>query len=316
LGPPQAGGGQLQRHEYHRYTNREKVGGDSWRRKGKPRTKFRTRVSANICQAGEVHVKTPSYDEAIYLATVKRRLAKQAMSKIVERYGIISNVPNPGLDVLLDYFTNMVYGIELLMKVLANDWDVPDKSKYGHDVGKMYEAIFGTPYSKSDLMRHLLNAIKDQKYIYEPGDNLLDRVPEIENLWDELKAEYYRRNYGKTIPLQKVVKMDEDFGQYLLANIERFYIPESVVCDQRTTQQKIDQHEAHIRWLQREIDRLRQCQDTEPNTLEEFEMVNRAYVEKLQGLRSCMAMNFQMWGTTELTFGTWMYTAIVSDFLG
>ena len=61
----------------------------------------------------------PTYDEAIYMVRIKRRRAKEAMSAIVQRYGVISHDPAPGLEVLLDYFMNMVYGLELLLKAMA-----------------------------------------------------------------------------------------------------------------------------------------------------------------------------------------------------
>ena len=79
-----------------------------------------------------ISVDNPTYDEAIYMVRIKRRRAKEAMSAIVQRYGVISNDAAPGLEVLLDYFTNMVYGLELLLKVMARDWDTPGRSTYRH----------------------------------------------------------------------------------------------------------------------------------------------------------------------------------------
>src|SRR5436190_806365 len=102
----------------------------------------------------------PTYDEAIYMVRVKRRRAKEAMALIVERFGVISSGPAPGLGVLIDYFMNMVYGLELLLKVLAKDWETPGKSKHGHNVGKMYEAVFGRPHSDPAFMKELEEAIR------------------------------------------------------------------------------------------------------------------------------------------------------------
>ena len=74
-------------------------------------------------------MRNPTYAEATYMASVKRERAKKALSLVIERYGVFSHKPLPGMEVLLDYFINMVYGIELLLKVLSEDWGPDGKSK-------------------------------------------------------------------------------------------------------------------------------------------------------------------------------------------
>lgn len=180
----------------------------------------------------------PTYDEAIYLVQIKRSRAKEAMGKIVERYSVVSNEPMPGLEVLLDYFCNMVYGIELLLKVMAKDWDTPGKSKFGHRVGKMYEEAFGRPYDDTAFMAELEDAIRNQKFIYEPASGLLGRVQAIEELWDELKIEFARRSFGQKLVMKKELKADAAFGEYLLANIQRFIPPPSRTLKRETKAQK------------------------------------------------------------------------------
>jgi hypothetical protein len=261
-------------------------------------------------------MKAPSYDEAIYMTTIKRERAKLAISKIIESYGGgIGYIPRPGLDVLLDYFGNMVYAIELLMKVLADDWRVSTKSEFNHGVGKMYKEIFNRDYTKSDLMRLLREAIVDQKFIYEPSGALAARVPEIEELWDELKCEYYRRHFGRIMELRKTVTMPKDFSRYLLANVERFYTQQPVELDQKTKAEKIQMAECRIRLLQAQLETLRASPDDEPADFpKQCEQFKKAHQEKLDGFRWSMALKFG--AGTELTFGTWTGRAVVNDFLG
>src|SRR5438552_8901734 len=124
--------------------------------------------------------QNPTDAEAVLLIQMKRERAKSAMDRIVKRFGVISNEPEPGLELLLDYLMNMVYALELLLKVMANDWRTPGKSHFGHRVGEMYQEIFGRPHACPDLMSILERAIVNQKFIYEPADRLTDHVPELE----------------------------------------------------------------------------------------------------------------------------------------
>ena len=258
-------------------------------------------------------MRTPTYDEALYMVQLKREKAKEAMSQIVQRYGVISN--EPGLDVLLAYFVNMVYAIELLLKVLADDWQVPGKTRFGHDVGKMYKEIFNRDYTKSDLMRILKEAIQDQKFIYEPSGVLSNRVPELEELWDELKAECYKRNFKKVITLQKTIDMPPSFAQYIMDNIERFYVQKAVVLDHRSNAEKIQMLEFHIRYLQDQIERLQNAPEETSDPKKQFDALHQELVEKINALRSCMTMNFQIWGNNKLSFSRWKGWAVVTDFL-
>jgi hypothetical protein len=262
-------------------------------------------------------MKTPSYSEAIYMAKIKREKAKAALAAVIERYGVISNEPQPGLDVLLDYYNNMVYGLELLLKVLSKDWDAAGQSRFRHDVGKMYLEIFKRCYTKSDLMDLLKQAILDQKYIYEPGDKLLDRVPELEELWDELKMEFYQRNFGSKEALVKEVTMGSDFAQYLVANVARFYTPKWITLNPHSKEQRIQMLEMHRAFLQKEIERLQGSQETVEQEHERIvQQARQEYEDKLKSLANMMRMNFHFQGSDQLTFGTWNMTAVVTDFLG
>ena len=140
-----------------------------------------------------------TYDAAIHMVRINRRRAMEAMARIVEGYGVISSDATlPGMEILLDYFTNMIYGLELLLKVLARDWDDPTKkTRFIHNVGDMYKEVFGCPHKDAAFMQELKDAIVDQKFIFEPAKGLMDRVEHIEALWDELKAEYRKRSWGR-----------------------------------------------------------------------------------------------------------------------
>jgi hypothetical protein len=50
------------------------------------------------------------------MVKIKRQRAKEAVNRIIESNSVIGYVEAPGMEVLLDYFFNMVYGLELLLK--------------------------------------------------------------------------------------------------------------------------------------------------------------------------------------------------------
>jgi hypothetical protein len=144
---------------------------------------------------------------------------------IIEHYGKISNETPPDICILLNYFNNMISALEFLFKILAKDWESINRSKFGHNLSKMYKIIFGQDYKKSDLLILLQQAICDQKYNLEPCSGLFNRIPEIEDLWDELEEEFRKQNYKKLLTVNKNIIMDGDFIQYLIKNLYRFYCP-------------------------------------------------------------------------------------------
>ena len=257
----------------------------------------------------------PTYDEAIYMVRVKRRRAKEAMSAIVQRYGIISHEPAPGLEVLLDYFMNMVYGLELLLKVMAKDWETPGKSKFGHKVGKMYDAVFSRPHPDPAFMKEVEDAILDQKFICEPAKGLMDRVEAVEALWDELKAEYRKRSWEQVSTVHKEVKADASFGQYLLRNVDRFTPPPTYQHDMRTNEEKIAMKRAQLEHIQREITRLETEGEPEVTMPDLHFRLLQEYREKVESIRNIMALQFQMWGNSEIGFMIYR-VGIASEDLG
>jgi hypothetical protein len=249
-------------------------------------------------------VDNPTYDEAIYMARIKRQRAKGAFDWIIKSNAVFSNSPAPGMDVLLDYFFNMVYALELLLKVLAKDWDVPGKTKFGHKVGKMYEAVFGRPHADAAFMKELEDAILDQKYIYEPATGLIKRVEAMEKLWDELKLQYLNGAWGRFSKVSKEVKADASFGAYLLNNVARFTTPPTHRYDPMTAEQKIAMKRAHIECLQREIARLETEGKPEPTT-DICSALHKQFNDEVKRRERMMRMIFEMHGTSELEFMVW-----------
>lgn len=245
----------------------------------------------------------PTYDEAIYMVRIKRQRAKDAIDRIIARYSVWSHEPAPGMEVLLDYFMNMVYALELLMKVLARDWDDSNKkTKHGHRVGEMYEAIFGRLHPDPAFMQELQSAILDQKFIYEPANGLLNRIECIENLWDELKSEYMRGAWDRISTVNKEVQTDDAFGQYLLRNVERFTKGPTHTSDPLTTEQKIAMRRAHIEQLQGEIRRLETEGEREPTHEEIFNMLHERLRAEIERRQQMMGLTFQGWGSSALRF--------------
>src|SRR5262249_14180348 len=155
---------------------------------------------------------------------------------------------------LLDYFVNMVYGLELLFKVMSRDWDGPG-SRFRHDILAMYLEIFRTPYTKSDLLKQLEEAVKDQKYLYEPKNSLQDRVDEIEDLWDELTTKYYSDNFLKTQQVVKDIKLDAKVGKYLATHVDRFFQGE-IHAFLQSKETRIAMKKAQGEFLKKEIEKL------------------------------------------------------------
>jgi hypothetical protein len=256
-------------------------------------------------------VDNPTYDEAIYMVRIKRRRAKAAMSAIVERYGVIRHDPAPGLEVLLDYFVNMVYGLELLLKVLARDWDTPG-STYRHQVGKMYEAVFARPYPDPAFMKELEDAIFDQKFLCEPARGLMDRVEAIEALWDELKAGHSRRSWGKSSDVNIEIRTGSAFGRYLLRNVERFTPRPVHRQNHMPTAHKIAMKRAQVEHLNRQIARLEAEGEPEVPIPELIARLRQDYRDKVEELASTMAIQFELWKTSEIEFSInagWMSSA-------
>jgi hypothetical protein len=230
-------------------------------------------------------MQNPSYDEAIVMVRAKRKAAKEALGSIIEAFGTYSNQPGPvfSLNTLLTYFSNSVYGLELLMKLMSEDWgpDGLQPSKNGHNVGKMYTVIFQRPYAKSDLMQRLQRAILDQKFLYEPDGGLKDRVPELEALWDELEYQYTSSRWGTKYVVCKEIEMGREFSEYLRDNAPRYVSGESYTFTSK--EHRVNTLKTHIAILQEKLKALEES--TEPTFDELHAMLEQEFTRKVTSLR-------------------------------
>jgi hypothetical protein len=167
----------------------------------------------------------PTDQEALFLILMRRDRAKEVMNEILHRIspsGI--TMPTPAL--ILDYLTNMLMSIEMALKLLSNDWGT-------HNVGKMFETITGKPHDDPALMEAVKAAIMDQKYLLSPAVGIVDHIPELEKLYDFLYL-ILRSKYAKySVNVEQ--DLPDNFGQYLLANVERFYKGETVTLTPGTS---------------------------------------------------------------------------------
>jgi hypothetical protein len=261
--------------------------------------------------------QNPTHPEALLLIRMKRDRAKAAMDQIVKRFGVINHEPEPGLEVLLDYLTNMVYALELLLKVIADDWRTPGGSKSGHRVGEMYQEIFGRPHASPDLMTILERAIVNQKFIYEPADRLMDHIPELEALWDELTTEFYQRHWMEDTTVQRKVVAPAAFIQFLRDNLARFYRAKTHQWKPpiaREDRVQLLQH--HIQALQKELERVQAGDETPEETpMQLMERLQQDYTASLQDAAGCFDFNSEI-RKGEFSFGTWSLGKVLPGCLG
>src|SRR5262249_10405895 len=134
----------------------------------------------------------------------------------------LGTVPSevPSVVVLLEYLSNMVYALELMLKLLSDDWG-------SHDFAGMYQHVYGSDHTDPALMQYLQEAVKDQKYLFEPSRSLGGYIKEIEELydalWEKIRAQHARYEVAKT------VKLPMSFAKYLRDNLERFYEAPSIL---------------------------------------------------------------------------------------
>lgn len=252
----------------------------------------------------------PTTPEALLLIRIKRDRAKAAMDQIVKRICVISNQPETGLDVLLEYLTNMVYALELLLKVMADDWS-------SHDVGKMYQKVFDRPHSAPDLMPTLKKAIVDQKFIYEPADRLLDHIPELEALWDELTTEFYQRRWMENTTVQREVFAPPKLMDFLQANLPRFYRAETYREKPKMIREhRIQMLQHYIQTLQSELAQVQAGEEPPEETqMQLVERPNEEYANQLKWAGQTFAFNSRM-RNGEFSFGTWYLGKVLPGCLG
>lgn len=108
-------------------------------------------------------------------------------------------------------------------KLLSGNWN-------SHDVGAMYHAIFAKPHPKTDFMDLLKLSLANQKYYFEPatdpakpgsGMSIAHYIPDVESLFDELRAEMMQRH--PVYQIHKQLSLQVIVGEHLREILHRFY---------------------------------------------------------------------------------------------
>jgi len=157
----------------------------------------------------------------------------------------------------------MVAALELLLKVLADDWK-DGKTKHGHDVGRMYEVVFGRPHADAAFLESLKRAILDQKFLFEPDPGIVNLIPELENLWDELTAEFYRRFPIYQFRVSKSVTVDQRCVEYFRDHVTRFIPKDRYWHFARSKEELLQRLRFERDLISRQIDRLALDADSRP----------------------------------------------------
>ena len=153
-----------------------------------------------------------SDEEILYLIKARRDAAWGAMREIVEGFGLIPQKV-PSVASLNTYCLNTVLCVELILKLLSGNWK-------SHDVGTMYVTVFSRPAPCESLMEAIEEAIKDQKYLFEPAAGLADSLPELEYLHQHLCWELQQRH--PKFFIEKTVSLPPSFAAFIRDNAHRF----------------------------------------------------------------------------------------------
>jgi hypothetical protein len=161
----------------------------------------------------------PTDQEALCLIWMRRQRAKDVMNEIL--HGISpKTITMPTPFQILDYLTNMVMCLEMMLKLLSNEWN-------SHEVSKMYEVISdGKPYPDAAFMASLKEAITDQKYLLSPAAGIVDHIPAMEYLHDFLFGLIQKKYEAFDIHIEQ--DLPDNFGHFLMNHVGRFYLTKSV----------------------------------------------------------------------------------------
>ena len=171
------------------------------------------------------------------LIQLKRKRAREAMARILREYDHEPPTP-PDLSNLLEYLSDMVPVIEMMLRLLSSEWD-------NHDVGKMYATIFHKPYTKPDVMICLTDAVESQRYLVESKPHpaksqhatIAHYIPDLEALFDDLRNVMKQHSFMKEGGGIKEVNLPLPFNDYIRTHVNRFltadiYLPEHTIEQQ------------------------------------------------------------------------------------
>ena len=151
-------------------------------------------------------------DECLLLILTKRKAALSALGKIVTEFGRTNRVPD--VLTILDYLTNMVYCVELMLKVLSDKWST-------HNVGEMYKDAFGERHTNGDMMAEITTALRNQKYLFVPNGGLLLHVADLEKLHYDLRMKMLEKTSYFKVDID--IAAPANFLAFLRDNIVLFH---------------------------------------------------------------------------------------------
>ncbi len=260
-------------------------------------------------------MKNPTHTEAICLIIVKRRAAKEAMFAFLKHEGCWTTHAGPRYESILAYWSNMVAAIELLLKVLADDWKA-GKSQYRHNVGRMYEVVFGRLHSDSVFVESLKSAILDQKFLFEPDPGIVNRIPEIEQLWDELTTKFYSQQTIYHCHIDKEVNLDKRCAEFFRDNIARFVPEGEFSLTQQSKERLLQRLKFKQDRLSEQIERLEACQLSEREFAErESEQHVERAGEQIRSIQLGLHEKYVA-GKRQMAFFAGGFASVSQDFLG
>ncbi len=260
-------------------------------------------------------MRNPTYQEAICLVTVKRRVAKEAIFAFLKHEGCWTTQAGPRYESILAYWSNMVAAIELLLKVLADDWK-DGKTQYQHNVGRMYEVVFGRKHPDSAFIECLKSAILDQKFLFEPDPGIVNRIPELENLWDELTTEFYSRQRVYICHIDKEVNLDKRCAEFLRDNITRFIPEGEFALTQQSKEQLLHRLQFQRDRLSEQIARLEECPLSEKEFAEKrWEQHSANAQQQIRSIQLGLHEKYVA-GNSQMAFYAGGFGSISQDFLG
>ena len=161
-----------------------------------------------------------SEDEAFLLISARREAARETLKEMAEEMGAARDQTWPNPDQILWYLNNMVYALELMLKLLSGNHG-------SHEVGEMYETVFSKPHANEDFMATLRESLSDQKYLHDfvscpagDGRTLAHFIPEIEALYATLRKKIIDR--GQTVNVLKEMFLPREVGETIVKQGIRF----------------------------------------------------------------------------------------------
>jgi hypothetical protein len=151
-------------------------------------------------------------EELLYMIDHKRKVANNALGEVVR--GLVDGQPSFPLDRLMDYLTNMVSALELMLKLLSKDSE-------SHNFAGMFHEVFKRDHPDQAFMEYLGEAMRDQKYLAKPVDNA-KWFKEMEDLFAMLYAKIAGEEKYQLTRVSISVTMPREFTEFLRDHVQIF----------------------------------------------------------------------------------------------